>query len=213
MHRRSLLVAAVWSAAVPPALGQRYHIEGVANPPGQINRLGDLRFANADFEAPASPGRIPGWSLLQHAGPPSYEMVIDSELRAGGQQSFRIRRTREEVYGMIEQRVLVASGLLDGRTVELSAMLRTRGVGPQGWLLMMQFLTAQNAHVGEFRSAPLTGDAEWQRVAVRAQVPKATRFVSVSAVLFDGGTGWVDDVAFAVDPRSGAAEPPTSAGS
>lgn len=213
MHRRQLLIAAGLAPFAGAARAQRLHIEGIANPPGQITRIQDIRFENLDFEQPVGERRVPGWSLTQHAGAPAYEMVIDDRIRAGGKQSFRMRQTREEYYGFAEQRILIARGLLDDREVELSAMMRSAEVGPKGWLLTVACFSAQNASLGEFRSAPLTGTQDWRRVTVRAKVPRDTRTLSIGALLLDNGTGWLDDVEFRLAGRGASAEPAPQGGS
>jgi hypothetical protein len=153
---------------------------------GNTDSTSAIALVNGGFEQTASDGSIPGWTMLQHVGPPSYEMVIEAEGAYVGHGSFRMTRTHEQVYGSLTQDVAVdkAAGV-----VELSAMLKTRDVGPEGWKLMIQ-----TAQASEF-STKLTGSSEWQRVTVRATLPPGTTSITIGVTLLDSGTGWMDDVA------------------
>lgn len=144
-----------------------------------------LAVVNGGFEQTASDGSIPGWTMQQHAGPPSYEMVVDDQGVYAGHGSFRMTRTLDQVYGSLTQDVAVDKV---GGVFELSAMLKTRDVGSEGWGLML--LTPQ---VREF-SPKLTGTSDWQRVTLRATLPPGTTSVTIGATLLDGGSGWMDDV-------------------
>lgn len=148
---------------------------------------------NPDFEQPAAlAGDIPGWNQLQHAGPRSYAMTVDSEDAYAGHGSFHMRRTHANFYGSLTQ-VLDAKNYA-GKTVELSAMLKAHGVGPGGWKL---FLNAQLPGSLKYSNG-LTGDADWKRDAVRLEVPAHATQLIVGVTLLDGGEGWMDDVALKV---------------
>jgi hypothetical protein len=141
---------------------------------------------NGDFEQVADDGSIPGWVTQQHAGPPSYEMAIDAQGAYAGHGSFRMTRTQEQVYGTLSQEVAVAGAA--GETIELSAMLKTKDVGPEGWKLMLS-----GDRVREFSPA-LSGTSDWHRVSVRVQLPVAVNSLTVAVTLLDQGSGWMDDV-------------------
>jgi hypothetical protein len=146
-----------------------------------------MAVVNAGFEQTASDGSIPGWILEQHGGPPSYEMVIDAQGASEGHGSFRMTRTHDQVYGTIKQSIAV--GDAEGKWVELTAMMKTKDVGPKGWKLMIL-----GKGVREFSPA-ITGTSDWQRVKVRAQLPpKGTSSIFIGATLLDGGSGWLDNV-------------------
>jgi hypothetical protein len=155
--------------------------------PGKAAEAGkSIAVANAGFEQIAGDGSIPGWNTLQHAGPPSYEMVIDTQGAYAGKGSFRITRTRDQVYGSIKQDVAVGSAV--GEWIELSAMVKTKDVGPGGWKLMIL-----GAKADEFSPA-ITGTSDWQRAKVRVQLPNGVATIAVGATLLDAGSGWLDDV-------------------
>jgi hypothetical protein len=144
-----------------------------------------LVLANAGFEETSGDGGIAGWTTVQHAGPTSYEMVVEEPAAYAGHASFRMTRTRDQVYGSILQDVSVDKS---GGLVELSAMLKTGEVGPQGWGLLLQ-----TPQLSKF-SPKLVGTSDWQRVTVRATLPPGTTSVTIGATLLDGGSGWMDDV-------------------
>jgi hypothetical protein len=141
---------------------------------------------NGDFEQAADDGSIPGWTIQQHAGPPSYEMVVDAQGAYAGHGSFRMTRTHDQVYGTLSQEVAIAG--VAGETFELSAMVKTKDVGPEGWKLMLT-----GDRVREFSPAS-TGTSDWHRVSVRVQLPAATSSLMVAVTLLDAGSGWMDDV-------------------
>ncbi len=145
-----------------------------------------IALLNGDFERVADDGSIPGWTMVQHAGPRSYEMVVDAQGVYAGKGSFRMTRTQEQFYGSIKQDVAV--GKFAGQWLELSAMVKTRDVGPAGWKLMVLGIDK-----GE-NSPAFTGTSDWQRATLRVQLPNGVSTISVGATLLDAGTGWLDDV-------------------
>ena len=147
---------------------------------------GAIAVVNGDFEQVASDSSIPGWTIQQHAGPPSYEMVVDAQGAYAGHGSFRMTRTQEQVYGTLSQDVAIAGAA--GATVELSAMVKTKDVGPEGWKLMIA-----GDRVREFSPA-ITGTSDWHRLTVRAQLQPGTTSLTIAVTLLDGGSGWMDDV-------------------
>jgi hypothetical protein len=148
--------------------------------------IASIAVANAGFEEPGTPNRIPGWTLSQHAGVAAYEMTDDATAPFAGRASFRMRRTQSQVYGLLFQEVPIDP--YAGKTLELSAMARTADVGPLGWVLYI------DVPGGREMAVPLTGTTDWRAVRVRVKVPADAHQVSIGAMLLDGGTGWLDDV-------------------
>ena len=145
-----------------------------------------IAVANGDFEQRASDGSIPGWTLMRHAGQQVYEIAVEPSAAYRGSGGFRITRTREQIYGSLVQDVELPAGIAG--MVELSAMMKSADVGPDGWKLMVIA-----ADVPEY-SAALVGSNDWQRVSVRAKLPANAHTIRVGATLLDSGTGWLDDV-------------------
>jgi hypothetical protein len=151
---------------------------------------GDIALINAGFEdSVPRVGIIPGWIVSQHAGPLSYEMTVDDRVHAEGHASFRIKRLREQVYGRIVQRVPIHD--LDGRTVEVSAMIKTEDVGSRGAILQ---LTQEGKATDRVTTDALSGTQDFKRVSARMKILPGANDLEVGATLRDGGTVWLDDV-------------------
>lgn len=148
--------------------------------------------ANADFEqAPSAGVPVPGWTLSQHAGPPSYEFVIDDKAFATGKASFRIRQTQPQVYGAAGQVVPLPNAV--GRVLRLRAKVKTSEVKAEGWNLQIDFRNGSGV-LDTLKSKPASGTKGWREVIVEGPVPLGTVEVGVVAVLEGGGTAWLDDV-------------------
>lgn len=147
-----------------------------------------IAIANGDFEQPASGEDIPGWTLTHHAGVVGYKATLDHDGAAQGQSSLRFTRTEPQVYGEIMQQVDLAR--YAGKTVELSAMLKSADVGPKGWKL---FINGNAKHTLAY-SPGMKGSEGWQRQSVQLKLPAQIGEVTVGATLLDSGTGWLDDV-------------------
>ncbi|HMM56582.1 MAG TPA: hypothetical protein PKD77_03170 [Rudaea sp.] len=144
--------------------------------------------ANPDFEQTATDGSIPGWTQIQHAGLPAYAMDIVADGAYAGHGSFHMLRTRPEEYGTLQQQLDVKA--FAGKTIELSAMLKSQAVGPQGWKL---FINAEMK--GAFKySSGLTGDSDWKHDSVQLRVPPQATRLTVGVTLLDAGEGWMDNV-------------------
>lgn len=153
---------------------------------GGVRAIAKIDVVNAGFEEPGAPNRIPGWTLSQHAGVAAYEMTEDATTPFAGHSSFRLRRTRPQVFGLLFQEVPIDPHA--GKMLELSAMARTADVGPLGWVVYI------DVPGGRETATPLTGTTDWRSVSVRVKVPADTHRVSIGAMLLDSGTGWLDDV-------------------
>lgn len=166
----------------------------------------EIKLENPGFEADANAqGRIPGWVFTQHRGTRAYELKIDEASATDGKRSIRMKRTVEEDYGMIAQRVPGHAYI--GQTIEAAGSIRTEGVGPEGWVLVMSFLE-DGVVLWQERTAPLTGTAGWQRVTLRGKVPMRTTDIEVGFLLLDEGTGWADGVTLTgVDETGGSDKP------
>ena len=151
----------------------------------------EIPLNNADFEQPMAGKRIPGWSRTQHAGVRAYEVSTDSKDFAHGKSSISMRRTVEQEYGLIMQRVEGRN--IGGKPVELRARLKTVEVGKNGWVMVMTFKNHDNI-LDQVRAEPMTGDTAWTDVALRKTAPLSTNSVEVGFLLLDGGTGWADHV-------------------
>ncbi len=159
-------------------------------------KSGLIKLQNPNFELPGGEHAVPGWTTAQHGGEPSYEMTIDQTNPSEGTQSFRMTQLKPQFYGLLEQRVEIASDLVN-KTIQLSAQAKSSNVGPNGWALLLYLYDATGYLLAEHHSNPLLGTTEWQRVSVSANVPANTTSVAIGVQLTDsgnGGIGWIDDV-------------------
>ncbi len=153
---------------------------------------------NADFEAPFTD--VGGWRQQQHVGEPAYTMDLDAEAATSGQQSFRMTRIAPQVYGWLNQKIDLKDAA--GKTLVIRADMKSSGVGPSGWVMVVNFLGATNRILKQVRSDKVTGDTDWHEVVISHPVPKATAVINLGPMLLDEGTGWVDNVeVFLVDKQ------------
>ena len=182
------LLAACGNSAPPPSSNGKGAAAPAAARTAPATNQPSSTLVNPDFEQTGANGDVPGWNQTQHAGPRSYSMRIDPEGAYAGHGSFHITRTQPQVYGSLTQRLDAKP--YAGKTVELSAMLKSRGVGPQGWALLIS-----TGASGALNYSPgLTGDNDWRRESVRLQVPANAHELIVGATLRDAGDGWMDNV-------------------
>lgn len=144
-----------------------------------------LPVANAGFEQPAAGAAIPGWKISQHAGVQAFDMRVDTNTAAEGHASFRMQRLRPQVYGAITQTVDAAR--FGGKTLELTARVKTADVGPDGWVLYLD-------SAGTRESVKATGTGNWRTLRVRLKLAQTAGKVDIGAMLLDRGTAWLDDV-------------------
>lgn len=152
----------------------------------------EIKLVNAGFEEPANGPRAPGWFGTQHYGPTrDYEWAVDTTTASEGKASYRIRRINPQVFGMIVQGAQIAAHA--GKTLEFSAMMRTDGVGPEGWVLVVN-IENRNQLLQQVRTTPMTGKQDFTRQSVRFKLPADAFELKLGVMLLDAGTGWVDDV-------------------
>ncbi|MCG7896443.1 MAG: hypothetical protein AB2718_01730 [Candidatus Thiodiazotropha taylori] len=149
-----------------------------------------LPLKNPSFEQ--SDQFVKGWGFSQHAGEPAYEVSIDTSDSTDGKHSYRIERKLVQAWGMINQWLPLDSAV--GKSIKLSAMIKSEALGPKGFDLSLVFRKANKKFISEIASEIVTGSHEWQRLEVVAVVPAKTAHLQVTAVLNDAGTAWLDDV-------------------
>src|SRR4051812_16989826 len=165
------------------ACGNTEHGNGASGTPAAA---GNITVVNGDFEQMSPDGDVPGWMTLQHAGVPAYEMAIEPTAAYSGHGGFRMTRTHPQEYGTLAQDIDLHAPI--SGELELSAMLKTRDVGPEGWRLTV-IAGAPPAY-----STSITGTTDWQRATVRVKPAPGTPSVRIGITLLDAGTGWADDV-------------------
>ncbi|MEW8346697.1 MAG: hypothetical protein AB2687_00170 [Candidatus Thiodiazotropha taylori] len=149
-----------------------------------------LPLKNPSFEE--SDQFVKGWGFSQHAGEPAYEVSIDTSDSTDGKHSYRIERKLVQAWGMINQWLPLDSA--EGKSIKLSAMIKSEALGPKGFDLSLVFRKANKKFISEIASETVTGTHGWQRLEVVAVVPAKTAHLQITAVLNDAGTAWLDDV-------------------
>jgi hypothetical protein len=147
-----------------------------------------IALTNGDFEQPGSGSAIPGWQYVHHAGVDAYTVSLDTDSPAQGKASAKMKRTQPQVYGTLSQLVSMKGN--EGKTVRVTARMKSDSVGEKGWKL---FMSARGLH-GNVYSEPMTGTTPWKEVRIEAKMPPGVDQLNLGATLLDAGTGWVDDV-------------------
>jgi hypothetical protein len=153
-----------------------------------------LPLKNPSFEE--SDQHVKSWGFSQHAGEPSYLVSIDTNESTEGKNSYRIERKLVQAWGMINQWLPLENAI--GKSVTLSAMVKSENLGPKGFDLSLVFRKANRKYISAVDSAIVTGSNGWQRIEVTSIVPAHTAHLQITAVLNDAGTAWLDDVELSI---------------
>ena len=165
-------------------------------------QTGPVALVNPGFESlvPGRRGDPEGWFTFQHAGPKSYEFVLDTAEPHAGARSLRIRNIGPEPYGAAANSLEVSA--YGGKVAHFSGWMRTRDVeGPGAGLTLL--LLSRGAIVDQnFMSDRIvTGTTGWTRYALTLPIPRGVERLEVGAMLQGKGMLWLDDVVLEfVDP-------------
>lgn len=161
-----------------------------------------LAYLNTSFDG-ESGAFIKDWFISQQGGATSFESVADTEVFRTPPSAARISRYGESAFSMLSQALNVVPEWR-GRTVNLSAFIKTQGVdseGRGGAALVIRtdkvgWNRADGGVVGHnlMEVHRLKGDNDWQHVAIELKVPAAATLLRVGVMLQGGGTMWVDDL-------------------
>ncbi len=156
---------------------------------------------NPGFESPKpeAGARFDGWFTGQHAGPESYEFMIDEAVYHSGKQSMRIRNIGPEPYGLIDQPL--PAEMLREKKVALSAWLKTEGTSGEGAGLTLRAMAGSVILAHNFMQENLVrGTQDWQRYTITLQIPEKTAKLEIGVMLQGKGTVWADDFEIALEP-------------
>ncbi len=168
-----------------------------------------LALENPGFEEPGGEMNVPGWSLFQHAGDPSYVMTLDRKSPGKGKQSLRLTQILPQVYAVVEQRADVTPDMV-GKMVEFSALAKTSEIGATGWSIWIYLYDGSEHLIADYRSTRLLGTTKWQRVVAVGKIPPRTAKFTIGVQMDDRGNhgiGWLDDVQLRVFEPGATAEP------
>jgi hypothetical protein len=134
-----------------------------------------------------------GWFTFQHAGPPSYRYVLDTDRPHGGARSLRIENIGPEPYGAVAQALDARPHV--GKTAKLSGWLRTKDANDAGAGLTLLVLSA-GATIGyNFQyDAPVNGTTDWKRYTITVPITKGADRLEIGAMMRGKGALWLDDV-------------------
>ncbi|MEW8284847.1 MAG: hypothetical protein AB2672_19605 [Candidatus Thiodiazotropha endolucinida] len=180
----SLMFAACGDDIEPPHRSPS--IQQDTRPPQAIS----LPLKNPSFEQ--SGQYLEGWGFSQHAGEQAYAVSIDTTDSTDGKNSYRIERKLVQAWGMIYQWLPLDNAA--GKSIILTAMMKSENLGPDGFDLNMVFRKANRKVIGNIGTEAITGTNNWQRIVVTGVVPAHTAHLQITAVLNDAGTAWLDDV-------------------
>lgn len=162
---------------------------------------------NPGFEStkPGVNGNPEGWATFQHAGPVSFDFSLDSGEKKSGTQSLRIKRIGPEVYGSATQ--VVPAGAMAGKTVRLSAWVRTeaerpadgkggeapKSRGPGAGLMLIAVRGSSILESDLMNKRQIRGTTPWTRYSIELAIPARATGVEIGAMLQGTGTVWIDD--------------------
>lgn len=158
---------------------------------------------NAGFEGPVVNQILPGWEYEEHAGPwggRAYEVAIDAGRGPGNRDALRITQIHEEHYSFLHQKIRVRPEDA-GKRIRFSASLKTNGVGPKGWKLIVRMIggsgvvamVSSSGILDAFESTPVVGTTDWNNAFVTGVIPLGTTDIDVGFSLADSGAGWAAD--------------------
>jgi hypothetical protein len=158
----------------------------------------DNLLTNPGFEERDEHQRAAGWSLAQHAGRDAYKFDFDKAAAASGNLGFRLEQYADQAYGVVKQEVELPEG--KGERFRFAAMLKSRDIKERkGLRITLTCLGKRGRVLKQYKSEPLIGTNDWQRVVLEGDIPKGTISLRAGILLQSIGTGWVDDAHLVVN--------------
>jgi hypothetical protein len=146
---------------------------------------------NSSFEELTEKQKPVAWRPSQHAGKVAYTYQIDTEVAYDGKQSYRVEQYAEQAYGIVRQSLKLSDR--KSKTFSFTAMLKTKDVvAGDGWKLVLTCRGRNNNILKQFKSEPMNGSTDWQKVILEGDIPKGTVKFVVGIMLSSQGTAWVD---------------------
>ncbi|HKP28774.1 MAG TPA: erythromycin esterase family protein [Gemmatimonadales bacterium] len=157
---------------------------------------------NLDFEKAAVTGtdRPWGWTLGWTpftAGSPA-TFLLDTTTVHHGKRSLKISLSPQAVPGPQSLVLQVPSKEFSGRTVELSAWMRSSGVKRRAFL-SLEAWGNQVVTIGD--TARVTGDTEWARQQLEITMDSRSHSLVIVAAVDGPGTAWFDHLELTVDGK------------
>lgn len=209
--RLALLLLALAAPVVAAASAPEAKAPPAVPPEKAAKPVASVPLVNAGFESTAQgkAGSPDGWWAVQHAGPVSYTFRPDTAVKRSGERSLRVTNVGPEPFGSVYQTVQAAP--YRGRTLRLSAWLRTEGATGNGFATGagLKLHSARGGYaldVIEMRQDAVHGTTDWTRYEITLKVPAEAEQIEAGLTLFGPGSVWIDDVA--LDAMDGERLPP-----
>ena len=147
---------------------------------------------NFGFETVSNPNELPdGWGRWGH---PSYNFVLDSEVKHSGKYSLRIESATENMAkGEFGCPRFSIPAKYTGKTVTVKAFMKLENVEkPIGLLLRIDVESGQGAF-DNMQQRGITGTRDWQEYSVTVDLPENAKTIYIGAIHSGPGKLWVDD--------------------
>jgi len=149
---------------------------------------------NFGFEAGANSDGLPdGWGRW---GTPSYDFIIDSEVKHSGNYSLRIeaRAGEDSSVGFGCPHLAIPADEYSGKTVTLKAFMKLEDVEkPIGLLLRVDGNPNEILVFDNMQRKGIVGTHDWKEYSVTVNLPKNAKTINIGAIHSGKGKLWVDD--------------------
>jgi hypothetical protein len=156
--------------------------------------IGENLLMNSSFEDAMPDGRPRGWNPFIMPQPGAFADLDPLSFGGGRAAMLHIPEPYAREPANNWSQVIIAD--VRGKTIEFSGYVRTEAAGQAAlWLQCFQqsparVIAAQTSALND----PLSGTAEWTRLAARVTAPASTDFVVVRCVLKGSGSAWFDEL-------------------
>ena len=149
---------------------------------------------NFGFETGVNSDGLPdGWGRW---GTPSYDFIIDSEVKHSGNHSLRIEAHDGEITqgGFGCPRLTIPAEEYTGKTVTLKAFMKLEDVEkPIGLLLRIDGNPNETLAFDNMQRKGIVGTHDWKEYSVTVNLPKNAKTINIGAIHSGKGKLWVDD--------------------
>lgn len=147
-----------------------------------------------DFEK--WPGAVPfGWDKVAGYQGRVYSGRADRDETEhhGGRSSLRLTNREQDEIVQVSQNVMVGRTFAAGRTYQLGARLKTRGL-KQGNAVLLGAFAPGLKHLGSWRLELPAEDEGWVLRQAKFTLPEGTQLLRIMLHVQGPGTAWIDDV-------------------
>ncbi|MCL1973814.1 MAG: peptidase S41, partial [Bacteroidetes bacterium] len=132
-------------------------------------------------------------------GNPTYDFVIDVQIKHSGKYSLRIESKDETTLQDFGCPALPIPAVYDGENITLKAFIRTEGVEqPIGLLLRIDGMSG-TLQFDNMTQKGIMGSEKWEEYSVTLPMPEEAKTIYIGAILFGTGKMWIDDLQVTID--------------